>query len=279
MRRWLTVLSITAFAQVTLATELQGFSFEYQISGDRSIAPYQVFDDGISMFLQFRDSTKVPAIFIRDARGARIATPDAQGSYVRIPGLAQRLELVSERRTATIVSTRKRPLVVPAPAHPMGVHPAGSVPAAAPSQAQAPLPIGHVRPASLEHHDVRTQLESLRKAVDALVKRANATPVATAALHAVGSGAAGVNSGATETEALVLEVEAGQRLSIAVRRFLSVHRLDLDWDTGGADFEVRFGFRVVGASVEEVLFGALNPFKLSAVAHRGNRVVAVTRAS
>lgn len=277
MKQWLIAMWLTMSTQMTIATELQGFSFEYQISGDRSIAPYQVFDDGVSMFLQFRDPAKVPAIFIRDARGARIATPEPQGSYVRIAGLAPRLELVSDRKTAAIVSTRK-PLAIPTQAHPMGVNTVASAPAAASGQAQVPPPVGQMSPMPLEQQDVRAQLEGLRKAVEALAKRSSSMPVAVATPQAAASGSVHAN-GVPATDVLVLEVEGGQRLSDAVRRFLSTHRLDLDWDTGGADFEVRYGFRVVGASIEEVLFGALSPFKLSAVTHRGNRVVAVARAS
>lgn len=277
MKQRLVAMTMMISAQMAHATELQGFSFEYQISGDRSIAPYQVFDDGVSMFLQFRDPAKVPAIFVRDARGARIATPEPQGAYVRIAGLAPRLELVSDRKTAAIVSTRK-PLAIPTQAHPMGANTVASVPAASSAQAQVPPPVGQVSAMPPEQQDVRAQLEGLRKVVEALAKRSSAMPVAAVAPQAATSGSVQANS-APATDVLVLEVEAGQRLSDAVRRFLSGLRLDLDWDTGGADFEVRYGFRVVGASVEEVLFSALSPFKLSAVTHRGNRVVAVARGS
>lgn len=98
-------LTIAARVLVAQAGELPGFSFDYQITGDRSIAPFQVFDDGASIFLQFRDPNRVPAVFVRDAAGSRIATAEAHGNYLRISGLAPRLELVSDRKTATVVSS------------------------------------------------------------------------------------------------------------------------------------------------------------------------------
>jgi hypothetical protein len=257
-------------AAVSSAAELQGFSFDYQISGDRSIAPFQVFDDGMSMFLQFRDPAKIPTIFVRDARGSRVATPEPQGSYMRIAGIASRLELVSERKTAAIVSTRKALPAPTAPAWAQVVLPPGQV--SAPPVTTPPV-------GQAEQIEIRAQLESLRRTVDGLAKHLHMTSAAPSSVPSGnGASAAVAKVQPTTSDVLVFEVEPGQRLSEAVRRFVANHKLQLDWDTGGADFEVRYGFRVVGGSIEEVLFGALSPFKLTAVAHRGNGVVAVSRA-
>lgn len=357
------------------AGELQGFSFEYQITGDRSIAPFQVFDDGTATFLQFRDPAKVPAIFVREAEGSRLVTPEPQGNYLRIAGLVQRLELVGERKSAAVVSLRKH--LVPAPALPrtafLPADPGAMVPVApgppvpqptiaygpaAHSAASAPPPLyarapvraeptaTSIRPGEIpQDHlaEVRGQLEQLRQVLDVLTSRllrAAATrsapprherdamgppdlprlhparaeraldapaPVGTAEREKVaafsgrhvagngsGHGSAHVAAGSLASEraasaapirsgdtmrTFVFEVEPGQRLSEAVRRFVSSHRLELDWDTGGADYEIRYGFRVLGGTVDEVLFGVLSPFKLSAVTRRGNNVVAVSRAA
>jgi len=359
------------------AGDLQGFSFEYQITGDRSITPFQVFDDGTVTFLQFRDPAKVPAIFVRDSEGSRLVTPEPQGNYVRIAGLVQRLELVSERKTAAVVSLKKHPVPMrPALAQtaflptervttaavaplPKSQQPSITYGPSTRSAASAPPPpfsrmpvraepsAVSARPGEIILQDdldqVRGQLEQLRQALDGLSSRlpgAGATrtapqryepdatapravprihharadaaldslapvgiaeqekvaalPVKPARGNGAGNGsvpAAAANfasesagsavplSYGGNTRVFVFEVEPGQRLSEAVRRFVSSHRLELDWDTGGADYEIRYGFRVVGGTVDEVLFGVLSPFKLNAVTRRGNNVVAVSRAA
>ena len=348
------------------AGELQGFSFEYQITGDRSIAPFQVFDDGTATFLQFRDPAKVPAIFVREAEGSRLVTPQPQGNYLRIAGLVQRLELVGERKSAAVVSLRKQPVPAPAalpqaaflpadagatapvapgppvPQPRLAYGPAARAAAGAPPPLYARTPVRaeptatSIRPGEIPQDDlaeVRGQIEQLRQVLDVLTSRllrAEATrsappdlprlhparaeraldapaPVDTAEREKVaalpgrraggnvaghGSAHAAAASLASERAAsavpirsgdtmrtFVFEVEPGQRLSEAVRRFVSSHRLELDWDTGGADYEIRYGFRVLGGTVDEVLFGVLSPFKLSAVTRRGNNVVAVSRAA
>jgi len=80
-------------------------------------------------------------------------------------------------------------------------------------------------------------------------------------------------------EVVTFQVADGQRLSDAVRRFIAAHNLVLDWDTGGADFQVRFGYQVNGPSLDAVLLNVLTPFRLSAITRLGNGVIAVTRAS
>ena len=343
------------------AGELQGFSFEYQITGDRSIAPFQVFDDGTATFLQFRDPAKVPAIFVRDAESSRLVTPEPQGNYLRIAGLVQRLELVGERKSAAVVSLRKQPVPAPAalpqaaflPADPKAPGPPVPQPAiaygpAARAAADAPPPLyartpvraeptaTSIRPEEALQDDLeemRSQVQQLRQVLDVLTSRlfrAEATRSAppdlprlhparaeraldapalvgtaerekVAALPGRRAGGNGSGHGSAHAAAaslaseraasavpirsgdtmrtFVFEVEPGQRLSEAVRRFVSSHRLELDWDTGGADYEIRYGFRVLGGTVDEVLFGVLSPFKLSAVTRRGNNVVAVSRAA
>lgn len=276
------------------AEELPGFSFDYQITGDRSIAPFQVFDDGISTFLQFRDPTKVPSIFVRDANGSRLVVPQPQGTYHRIEGVSARLEVVSERKTATITSTRKRS-EMSAASRP-GV--SGSIPSIVPTlPPMPPPPMKEVRPlppvAPKSGEETIAQVEQLRRVVAALEARLNTltpTPQTSTARAAdvPATALAPPKEVPKETKApakeapkdvFIFEVEAGQRLSEAVRRFAAGRGYELDWDTGGADFEIRHAFRIGGGSLEEVLYGALGPFKLSAVAHHGNRVLAVTRAS
>ncbi len=261
------------------AAELQGFSFDYQITGDRSIAPFQVFDDGTSTFLQFRDPNKIPVIFVRDDKGSRLASTENQGSYLRIPALVQRLELVGDRKTAAVVSLRK---------------PTAPPPTVLAQTAYLPES-AKAKPTEPDNGSVQVHLEALRQSLDALseqVKRTNApvpaVPPAVTILPTTASGPASRSASAATSAPTVspiasgsklftFEVQPGQRLSEAVRQFVASQKLELDWDTGGADFEIRYGFRVVGGTLEEVLFGVLSPFKLNAVTRRGNGVVAVSR--
>lgn len=46
------------------------FSFDWSLSGDREVAPLQVFDDGQETWLQFTEAHPVPAIFQRSVAGA-----------------------------------------------------------------------------------------------------------------------------------------------------------------------------------------------------------------
>ena len=339
----LALCSTAAFA------DMQGFSFDYQMIGERTITPYQVFDDGVSMYLQFRDPGKVPSIFVREGDGAsRPVTPEVQGQYLRIPGVASRLELVSsDRKTASILSTRKvvatapkAPLVyeapraqammpaAPAPALASPARPAAAPPLYARRAADArTVPVATSAPAyepPSETAQLRQEIEQLRRVLDAMASRigqggssapqnlspalyepgprvlnvrADTAPVQVASPgHGPGngsggnghgySGAAGVASmavpvayAAAPQRAYSFKVDAGQRLSEAVRQFVGAQGLELDWDTGGADYEIKFAFAVTGGSVDEALYGVLSQFKLNAVTKRGNNVVAVTRAS
>lgn len=421
------------------------FNFDYQASGDRSVQPYQVFDDGQATYLQFRQGTNIQAVFVVDAQGTRRrvdVSPD--GPYLKIDSVAARIDLVGDRATATLQTSKRS-----APAAPARELPPQSVPVAvAPPQVQhtyqpqpqqvqpSPqqvIPVQHTQPSAVAAQagtvvysrpatrtapvyespvyyaapapaapqtayaqpqpqriieaavpqpvhvppqpapvmqrqddvaELRQQVAQLTQLVMALAKRMDAQtatsqigaqPVqqprlvhasATAAPVAPRTVAAPAQpivqaapqpqqprveqpqaaparavqmaqqSAPVPTQAPVqqdnpvvanaqaqqpvapapvpeptqprpalrpatyeITVHSGQRLSDAVRRFVSVHSLDLDWDTGGADFEVKFGFKLTGGSMEDVLLAVLSPFKLSAVTRTGNGVVSVTRSA
>lgn len=63
------------------------YSFAWRLSGDRSVAPLQVFDDGRRTWLQFAPQQAVPAIFERSAAGDRPITHVQEGPYVVLPGV------------------------------------------------------------------------------------------------------------------------------------------------------------------------------------------------
>ncbi|GAA4322965.1 TcpQ domain-containing protein [Pigmentiphaga soli] len=70
-----------------------GYDFAYRVSGDRRVAPVQVFDDGRDTYLQFRAGQTVPAIFEAGPGGERLASHAMSGAYVTVAGTAARLVL------------------------------------------------------------------------------------------------------------------------------------------------------------------------------------------
>ncbi|GAA5233813.1 TcpQ domain-containing protein [Verticiella sediminum] len=66
----------------------QAYDFAYQLSGDRRVAPVQVFDDGASTWLQFTPGQALPAIFDlgREGQAGSLLSYVQQGPYVVLNG-------------------------------------------------------------------------------------------------------------------------------------------------------------------------------------------------
>lgn len=71
-----------------------------------------------------------------------------------------------------------------------------------------------------------------------------------------------------------LRIENEQRLSEALRTFLSEQGWDLEW-THTSDFVVRRGYVIRGAVIEDMMQTVLKDYRLSATFYNANRVVAV----
>ncbi len=71
----------------TLHAEAGQYSFAWRLSGDRQVAPLQVFDNGEKTWLQFPKEHTVPAIFQRSSTGDRLLTYRRQGPYVILSGV------------------------------------------------------------------------------------------------------------------------------------------------------------------------------------------------
>lgn len=69
------------------------FSFNWQLSGDRAVAPLQVFDDGRRTWLQFAPGQPVPAIFEVTPAGDRPLPYRVEGPYVVLQGVWPQLAL------------------------------------------------------------------------------------------------------------------------------------------------------------------------------------------
>jgi len=63
------------------------YDFGWRLSGNRRVAPLQVFDDGRDTWLQFRVGQPVPAIFIGGPGGDRLVPYARQDPYVRVHGV------------------------------------------------------------------------------------------------------------------------------------------------------------------------------------------------
>ena len=69
------------------------FSFDWQLSGSRAVAPLQVFDDGRRTWLQFNHGQAIPAIFERTSTGDRPVHYRREGAYLVLPGVWPELVL------------------------------------------------------------------------------------------------------------------------------------------------------------------------------------------
>ncbi|WP_420177730.1 TcpQ domain-containing protein [Kerstersia gyiorum] len=63
------------------------YDFAWRLSGQRELAPLQVFDDGRDTWLQFPPGQTLPAIFVADGQGERLAAHETAGPYLRVAGV------------------------------------------------------------------------------------------------------------------------------------------------------------------------------------------------
>lgn len=67
------------------------YSFAWRLSGDRAVAPLQVFDNGKRTWMQFAPGQPVPAIFRQDGTGDRPLPYTREGPYLVLAGVWPRL--------------------------------------------------------------------------------------------------------------------------------------------------------------------------------------------
>lgn len=78
------------------------YSFDWQLSGNREVAPLQVFDDGHKTWLQFAPGQPVPAIFEQRAEGDRPLSYKLEGPYVVLDGVWPELVLRGGQLKSTV---------------------------------------------------------------------------------------------------------------------------------------------------------------------------------
>lgn len=64
------------------AASARPFSFAWRLSGDPSVAPLQVFDDGAETWLHFDRDVRLPAILGVDDQGERVLPYERRAPYV-----------------------------------------------------------------------------------------------------------------------------------------------------------------------------------------------------
>ncbi|WP_353146724.1 TcpQ domain-containing protein [Pollutimonas bauzanensis] len=90
------------------------YSFSWRLSGDRAVAPLQVFDNGRQTWLQFVSGQALPAVFEHTAAGDRPLSYTREGPYMLLDGvwpmlvlrggqLKSLVERVNERVTESVV--------------------------------------------------------------------------------------------------------------------------------------------------------------------------------
>src|SRR5690625_4119832 len=110
IRQWLlgvvggAVLAATAATQATVvhtndtqpSAAASAYDFNYRLSGDRRVAPVQVFDDGRHTWLQYPPGQVLPAIFAAPAPhepASQVVPFEQKGPYVVVPGTVAALEM------------------------------------------------------------------------------------------------------------------------------------------------------------------------------------------
>lgn len=161
--------SVLALAAAWFGLEAQAtsYDFSYRLSGDRRVAPIQVFDDGRQTWLQFAPGQVMPAVFVQQAdKGLQLADYQQQGPYLVLQGTAGQIDLrigdimARAEYTGTVA---RQPAAVTVPASAPAVlspapHP--SVSATHPAQPTAANPARPTAPASAVNHSINAAAAS-----------------------------------------------------------------------------------------------------------------------
>lgn len=89
-------------AALSDAASYAQFSFDWQLSGEPEVMPVQVFDDGLSMWLQFSPEGAWPAVFKVSAAGWRPLSYRSEPPYMVLDGIHEHLELRGGRLRGSV---------------------------------------------------------------------------------------------------------------------------------------------------------------------------------
>lgn len=78
------ILALTGCASKPIGSPTGTLDFSWKLSGDKSVAPLQVFSDPAHIWLQWQPNQTLPAIFGVTAQGEQLATYERQGPYTKL---------------------------------------------------------------------------------------------------------------------------------------------------------------------------------------------------
>lgn len=78
------ILALTGCASKPIGYPAGTLDFSWKLSGDKSVAPLQVFSDTAHIWLQWQPNQTLPAIFGVTAQGEQLATYVRQGPYTKL---------------------------------------------------------------------------------------------------------------------------------------------------------------------------------------------------
>ena len=78
------ILALTGCVSQSLVSPVGTLDFSWKLSGDRSVAPIQVFSDATHIWLQWQPNQTLPAIFGVTAQGEQLASYARQGPYTKL---------------------------------------------------------------------------------------------------------------------------------------------------------------------------------------------------
>lgn len=121
-------VSVPGFVWAGTDEALGHYSFDWHLSGERQVAPLQVFDDGNKIWLQFMPDQTLPAIFQSTPQGERPLRYTRDGDYVLLDGIWPKL---SFRGGALVAyAERIKPADQAMANEPIAVSPSAAVPVA-----------------------------------------------------------------------------------------------------------------------------------------------------
>ncbi|MCW3677836.1 TrbG/VirB9 family P-type conjugative transfer protein [Burkholderia cenocepacia] len=85
----------------------RGYNFDWRMIGAAGVLPYQVFDDGQRIYLQFPTDGRIPAIFSESAAGTRLIVPRIAMPYLVVDGTANVLVFRLGRFVGKAVRVRR----------------------------------------------------------------------------------------------------------------------------------------------------------------------------
>lgn len=230
------------------------FHFDWALSGDRNIAPLQVFDDGRKVWLQFGPGSPVPALFARSLKqalqrgiaGDRLLTPRRQGDFLVIDELPALLVIrgghlqALARRGGEDVSVADAD---EAPGHNDTGHPvAHGAPLPPPIPVPPPLPLASPPPKSPQ-----------QPPVSSLATQAMSLPASALSVEVMPVAPSGTDLGPASLPPLASAFVVG-RSDGTLRQALVRWAAQAGWDFGPEHWMVDVDIPITGAASFEVPF-------------------------